>query len=215
MWMAICILIIETLLNISKQTEPSLKPLQKVKKMYIYLIKSGICENSIDALRSYSAKQKQRIHLSILFSWCIFCLAVCKLPIWLWLMSSYCRTCSTMSAGTEKSLTGVRLVIFCSRASCWMACMICWVCLMPTLTAWQKSCCSTFSADASIITDEQLHIEETFESNGQDTQAYMTYFLMFFWHLTHLTARTSCHNQVKSAGAHFCPSGVDQQLSIY
>lgn len=179
--------------------------------MYIYLIMSVICENGIYALRSYSAKQKQRIHLMLLFSWYIFWLYVNYQ--YGWLLSSYCRTCSTISAGTEKSLTGVRLVIFCSRASCWMACMICWVCLMPTLTAWQKSCCSTFSADASTITDEQLHIE--FESNGQDTQAYVTYFLMFFWHLTHLTARTSGHNQVKSAGAHFCPSGVDQQLSIY
>lgn len=36
--------------------------------MYIYLIMSVICENSIDALRSYSAKKKQRMHLILLFS---------------------------------------------------------------------------------------------------------------------------------------------------
>lgn len=65
---------------------------------------------------------------------------------------SYRWTCSTMSLGAEKTLTGVRLVTFCSRASCWMPCMICCVCLTPTFTAWQKSCCSTFSAEASIIT---------------------------------------------------------------
>lgn len=77
-------------------------------------------------------------------------------------MCSYSRACSTISGGAEKIFTGVRLVTFCSRASCCMARMICWECLTPTFTAWQKSCCSTFSADASSITsrNNELHYQK-------------------------------------------------------
>lgn len=202
-----CILIIQTIFSINKKTEQS----WKVWDMDIYLIVSVICENSIDALRSYSAKKKQRIQISLSLSFTGYMHETANTAIILVsLLPSYRRTCSTMSAGTEKTLTGVRLVIFCSRSSCWMACMICWVCLMPTLIAWQKSGCSTFSADASIITDEQPHWRCIVWIKSSGYRYVYDLFSHVFWQLTHLTAGSSSHNQVKNAGAHFCPSRVDQ-----
>lgn len=136
-------------------------------------------------------------------------------------MCSYSRACSTISGGAEKIFTGVRLATFCSRAICCMASMICWECLTPTFTAWQKSCCSTFSADASSITSKKQVARQTkptcdgdYDSVTLKSKASQFISEMHSSWLTHLTAGSSSHNEVESAGGHLCPGGVDQQLPI-
>lgn len=202
---------------------------QKCSEMttiYMYLIMSVICENSIDALRSYSAKKSERLLL-------LLPIAIRNKIILKDLIAYrlyHCMKTSNTAIAFESFTEILLLHVFQHVSRSWED--FDWGAFGDRLFSGQlldgvDDLLGVFNAKFHCMAEVLLQyiLSRCFNHHwwavtlkthlNQRLRTLLWFSNVSFCHLTHLTARTSRHNQVKSAGAHFCPSRIDQKLPIY